>query len=155
MWNMTSAATPQDGIDVIRSIKEGVQKPPAGITTLRLDRGWEWIESFGDGRAVAHWEVDPAYFDLEDAAIAGWVACLAEQVMFYATNTLIKADEVTRTVDLRLSYIERLRAGRIRFEANVEKYEDRTMWVEARFFLPNGALAVKAAAIVEVHDVQV
>lgn len=139
------------GMKVIQSIKDGVQKPPAGITTLRLDRGWEWIESFGAGKAVANWEVDPAYFDLEDAAIAGWVACLAEQVMFYATNTLIEAGQVTRTVDLRMSYIERLREGRVRLEANVEKYENGKMWVEARFTLPNGDLAVKAAAIVEVH----
>lgn len=141
----------QDGMSVIQSIKDGVQVPPSGITTLKLDRGWEWIESFGEGKAVAHWDIDPAYFNLEDAVIAGWVACLSEQVMFYATNTLIKAGEVTRTVDLRITYIENLTAGRVRFEAEVEKYEHGKMWVEARFYLPGEVLATKASAIVEVR----
>src|SRR5262245_25197310 len=129
-----------DGIDVIRAIKAGTQVPPAGIITLKLDLGWKWIDEFSPGKVKAHWEYDPAYDDLENATIAGWVGCLAEQIMFYATNTLIKDGQVTRTIDLRMSYLERIRAGRIGLEASVETYQGDTMWVEAKFRLPDGKL---------------
>ena len=65
---------------------------------------------------------------------------------FYATNTLIKDGEVTRTMDLRMSYLQRLKNGRIKLIAEVEARHKDTLWVEARFYLPDGTLAVKASS---------
>lgn len=146
-----SGAAKTGGMKVIESIKAGVQVPPAGITTLRLDRGFEWIESISPGRAIAKWTYDPAYDNLENATIAGWVACLAEQVMFYATNTLIEAGQVTRTTDLRLTYLENITAGVIRFEGWVETYKNDTMWVECRFTDADGNILVKGSETVIVR----
>lgn len=138
-------------MELIAAIKAGTQVPPAGIVTLKLTGGREWIESFAPGHVVANWDVDPAYYNLEDAVIAGWLACLAEQMVFYATNTLIDEGEVTRTVDFRLTYLENIEKGRVRMEARVDRREGNTMWVDVRFLSAGGALMTKAAATVEVH----
>jgi acyl-coenzyme A thioesterase PaaI-like protein len=146
-----TGAAKTGGMKVIEQIRAGAQTPPAGITTLKLDRGFQWIESVAPGRVVARWTYDPAYDNLENATIAGWIACLAEQVMFYATNTLIEAGEVTRTTDLRLTYLENITKGVIRFEGWVERYADDTMWVECRFTDEAGTLLVKGAEIIVVR----
>lgn len=142
--------TPMNGLQVIEAIKAGAQTPPPGIETLKLDQGWKWIKEIQPGRVVARWDYDSAYDNLERATIAGWVACLAEQAVFYASNTLIDATQVTRTTSLSVELGEPIKSGYVDFEAEVETYENGTMWLACRFRFPDGRLAARASAVVKV-----
>jgi acyl-coenzyme A thioesterase PaaI-like protein len=134
------------GFQLIQSIKDGAQTPPPGISTLRLDGGPKWIESFAPGRAVMHWDVDSAYFNLEGAVICSWLACLADQAVFYATNTLLAEGENTRVASLRMDFIENVVSGRLTIEAVVVGRGADSLVTECRMLLDNGQTAVVATA---------
>lgn len=134
------------GMQLIRSIRDGTQTPPAGITTLGLDGGERWIEHFEEGYARVRWQTDPAYFNLEGAVICSWLACLADQAIFYATNTLLDEGEITRVVSLNMTYGEPVVGDEIVIEARVISRDPGGMISEARF-TRDGTLVVLATAV--------
>lgn len=139
------------GMKLIQSIKDGTQKPPAGIKTLRLDLGPEWIDHFEPGFARFYWNADPAYYNLEDAVICSWLGCLADQATFYATNTLTEEGEVTRVVTSQMSFFENITTGRIRIESRVQGRSGDTMTTIVHFYLPDDRVAAMAVFVSRIY----
>lgn len=138
------------GMQVIKSIKDGLQKPPEGIVTLGLDRGQRWIDHFESGFARMVWEADPRYYNLEDAVICSWLACLADQAVFYATNTLVEDGEVTRIRELSMTYLRNISSGRVVIESRVEGRSDNLMFTRVVFLNGEEGPAAMASATTQV-----
>lgn len=139
------------GMDIIQAIKDGTQAPPAGIVTLGLDGGERWIADFGPGHAQVRWDVDPAYFNLEGAVICSWLGCLADQAIFYATNTLLDAGKVTRIATMNMTYGDPVTGGTVLIDARVINHDDGQLISEARFTCA-GKLVALATAVSRIVD---
>lgn len=132
------------GMELIQAIREGRQQPPTGIATLKLDKGPEWIRTVEPGAASMVWPVSDEYKNLEGAVICSWLACLADQCMFYATAPLLDGDEINRVVDLNMKYLRNVYDGEVRISAKVLSHEDNMLQTEARLTDAEGNLLVLA-----------
>ncbi len=139
-----------EGLRVLQAIKDGTQSPPAGIVTLGLDRGSSWLKSFSPGHVTAIWDVDAAYRNLEGATIAAWLACLADQMAFYAACTVLDSGATSRMLDLRLTCHRPVLAGRLDMLAEVEVTTPGVIWARTKFRLDSGELAVTSTAMMSV-----
>lgn len=107
------------GPELVDAIRRGEVEPPAGIVTLGLDRTHEWITDLSPGRVRMVWEADSAYANLEGATFCTWLAALADQAVFFATNTLCTDGESTRMRSFRLDCHDNLTGGVLVLEAQV------------------------------------
>jgi acyl-coenzyme A thioesterase PaaI-like protein len=139
-----------NGMELVEAIRAERADPPSGISTLGLDKTHRWITSVEPGRVTLSWEVDDAYLNLEGAVICVWTAALADQAMFFATNTLCAEGEGTRMADLHLRVITNVTGGTLDIDARVlERVGDR-MHAVCDFRDESGALTAQVTAVVDV-----
>lgn len=139
------------GRELVELIRAEKADPPSDIRTLGLDRAHTWITKMEPGHVELEWEVGEDHLNLEGAVICSWTAALADQALFFASNTLCAKGEGTRMSDLRLSCLRNITGGKVRIDARVRERVDDTMFCVCEFVGDDGLLYVQVTAVVDVR----
>lgn len=138
------------GLDLVNKIRSGDAAPPSAIITLGLDRTHEWITTCEPGHVVFAWDVDPAYLNIEGNVFCPWIAALADQALFFASNTLCGEGEGTRMADFHLSMISDIAQGTARIDAVIRERVGDRMHGTCDVYDGSGALAGHVVATIDV-----
>lgn len=138
------------GMDLIRDIREERATPPSGIVTLGLDGSHRWLTDVEPGRAEMRWPVDSAHLNLEDAVICSWIVAVADQAMFFASNSVCQYGEFTRTTELQLRCLQNITAGDATVVATVRQRVDDRLHCACDVFISDGSLAATVTATIDV-----
>lgn len=138
------------GMDLIQDIRAGRATPPSGIVALGLDGSHRWLTTIEPGRAVMRWPVDAGHLNLEGAVICSWIVAIADQAMFFASNTLCQEGESTRTTDLQLRCIHNITDGLVTVTATVRERVDDRLYCWCEFILDGGRLAAAVTATIDI-----
>jgi acyl-coenzyme A thioesterase PaaI-like protein len=139
------------GPELIELIRAEKAEPPSGIRTLGLDRAHRWLTVVEPGHVELEWEVDGDHLNLEEAVICSWVAALADQAMFFASNTLCADGEGTRMSDLHLRCVRNITGGTVRIDARVRERVDDTMVCTCQLVGDDGLLYADVTAMIDVR----
>lgn len=115
------------GMELVDAIRAERAKPPSGISTLELDRTHRWLTEVEPGRVVMIWKVEDRYANLEGAVICSWLVALADQALFFASNTICGEGESTRMRDLQFRHLRNIMAGSVTIEAVIDDRVDDDM----------------------------
>lgn len=141
-------ATGMEFVDLIRSEKS---EPPPGIRTLGLDRTHHWITAVEPGHVELVWEVDADYLNLEGSVICSWTTALADQALFFVSNTLCAEGEGTRTADLRIRCLRNITGGKVRIDARVREPGDDTMFCTAELVGDDASRCAHVTAVIDIR----
>lgn len=131
---------------MLAALNEGRGQPPQMIRTLKLDIWAGRMDSFGEGFLNVHWDVDPLYANPDGSIYGGWIAAMADNLLYLVATTVFKELENASTSDLQLIFMRPIKQGRIRIEARVIKRSRSAILCDCSFFLPDGKLAARATA---------
>jgi len=137
-------------MDLIRDIREGRGSPPSGIVALGLDGSHRWLTNVAPGKAEMKWPVDDAHMNLEGAVICSWIVALADQAMFFASNSVCLEGESTRTADLQLRCVRNITGGMVTIEATVREQVGDRLFCECEFESEDGLLVALVNATIDV-----
>lgn len=138
------------GMDLVNAIRDGKAEPPSGIRTLELDRTHHWITSLEPGHIVLEWPYEDRYENLEGAVICVWIAALADQALFLASNTLCGEGEGTRMADFHLRLVRGITEGPVTIDARIRDRVGDQMVCQCEFLTSDGQLAATVDAIIDV-----
>jgi acyl-coenzyme A thioesterase PaaI-like protein len=138
------------GIELVEAIRAGRAEPPPGIATLGLDRTHEWLTAVEPGRVEMVWEVEGRYANLEGAVICSWIVALADQALFFATQTACLPGEGTRMSTLQLECIHNVDAGPLRIVAEVDSRADDRFHGSCVMRTADGELAARVTAVIDI-----
>jgi len=138
------------GMDLIREIREERAAPPSGIVTLGLAGSHRWLTDIEPGRVEMRWPVDASHHNLEDAVICSWIIAVADQAMFFASNSVCRDGESTRTTDLQLKCLQNITTGVATLVATVRQRVDDRLYCACDVFLDDGGLAATVTATIDV-----
>jgi acyl-coenzyme A thioesterase PaaI-like protein len=138
------------GMELIDAIRQERSDPPSGIRTLGLDVTHRWLTQLERGRARFTWTVDPAYLNLEGAVICSWTTALADQALFFASNTLCEGGEGTRMADLHLTVFTDMTDGVIDIDASITERVGDRMFGTCTFTREDGTVAARVTAMIDV-----
>jgi uncharacterized protein (TIGR00369 family) len=140
------------GLTMLAALNEGRGQPPQMIRTLKLDIWAGRMDSFGEGFLNVHWDVDPAYANPDGSIYGGWIAAMADNLLYLVSTTVMKEAEDASTSDLQLIFMRPVKEGRIRIETRVTERSRSTILCDCSFFLPDGRLAARATAQQSVYE---
>jgi uncharacterized protein (TIGR00369 family) len=140
------------GLAMLAALNEGRGQPPQMIRTLKLDIWAGRMDSFGEGFLNVHWDVDPLYANPDGSIYGGWIAAMADNLLYLASTTVMKDGEEASTSDLQLIFMRPIKEGRIRIEARVAERSRSTILCDCMFYLPDGRLAARATAQQSVYE---
>lgn len=138
------------GMQLVDAIREGRSDPPAGITTLGLDRTHHWLTTVEPGHVELTWDVEPAYFNLDGAVICSWIVALADQALFFAGQTLCAEGEGTRMASLGLDCIENIGEGALSIVAHVDERVGDRLHATCEMRTADQRLAARVTAVIDV-----
>lgn len=141
------------GMALVEAIRDGSVTPPSGISTMGLDRTHQWITGLEPGRVTMEWEVDPAYLNLEGAVMCTWLAAMADQAVFFASNAACREGEGTRMASFHLDVARNIGGGSLRLEAEVLNRMGDRMTARCELFDAAGQLAAVFNATLDVIEV--
>lgn len=136
--------------DLLNQIVEGTAECPPYVATLGLSTLKRWKP----GRVWCDWRVDPAMFQDQNAVFGGFIAALADEVLGFATMSVLEDREVFTTADLRVSFFRPVRKGVLRVEGTVASRGRNSAHVEAVFTRQDGKVAAKATAEEVIRQVE-
>lgn len=131
---------------MLAALNEGRGQPPQMIRTLKLDIWAKRIDSFGEGFLNVHWDVDPLYANPDGSIYGGWIAAMADNLLYLVSTTVFKDAENASTSDLQLIFMRPIKQGRIRIESRVIERSRSAILCDCSFYLPDGRLAARATA---------
>lgn len=131
---------------MLAALNEGRGQPPQMIRTLKLDIWAGRMDSFGEGFLNVHWDVDPLYANPDGSIYGGWIAAMADNLLYLVATTVFKEVENASTSDLQRFFMRPIKQGRIRIEARVIERSRSAILCDCSFFLPDGKLAARATA---------
>jgi uncharacterized protein (TIGR00369 family) len=115
-------------------------KPPPVVAKLDLGT----LDSWGEGWAKKHWTAKPDLMNIDGTMFGGYLAALADQMLAFATMTVLPADNVFRTANLSVSFFK-LGRGDMDIEAKVISQSRQMIAVRATFMSPEGVLLAEAS----------
>jgi uncharacterized protein (TIGR00369 family) len=118
----------------------GVAPPPV-VTKLELGT----LDSWGDGWAKKRWVAMPDLMNGDGTMFGGYLAALADQMLAFATMTVLPADQVFRTANLSVSFYK-IGRGDTDIEAKVVSQSRQMIAVRATFRSPDRTLLAEANA---------
>lgn len=139
------------GMELIDAIRRQEAEPPSGIRTLGLDRTHHWLTKVEPGVVELVWDVEPAYQNLEGAVICSWIAALADQALFFASDTLCGAGESTRMRSLQMECLHNITDGSVRIVGTVRGRTDDDLWCTCEFFDASDELLAHVSATIEIR----
>jgi acyl-coenzyme A thioesterase PaaI-like protein len=138
------------GMQMIEAIRAERAAPPSGIRTLGLDLTHRWITDLGPGHVTFAWPVGSDHFNLEHAVICSWTAAVADQAIFFASNTLCGEGEGTRTTDLHLRALHNIGEGVVTVVCRIHDHTTERMFASCDFILADGRLAAQVTATLDI-----
>lgn len=141
------------GMALIEAIRGGSVTPPSGISTMGLDGTHRWITGLEPGKVTMEWEVDPGYLNLEGAVMCTWLAAMADQAVFFASNSLCDQGEGTRMASFHLDVARNVGGGRLRLEADVLNRMGDRMTARCELHDDAGDLVAVFSATLDVIEV--
>jgi uncharacterized protein (TIGR00369 family) len=96
------------------------------------------------GRVWCAWEVNPALFQDLNALFGGFVAALADEVLGFATMTVLEEDEVFLTADLHVTFHRLIKEGVLNFEGRIVQREKGSAHAEVVITSQDGAIVAEA-----------
>ena len=139
---------------MLAALNEGRGQPPQMIRTLKLDIWAGRMDSFGEGFLNVHWDVDPLYANPDGSIYGGWIAAMADNLLYLVASTVFKEGENASTSDLQLIFMRPIKQGRIRIEARVVERSRSSVLCDCAFYLPDGRLAARATAQQSVFEMK-
>lgn len=116
--------------------------PPPVVTTMRLGT----LDAWGEGWAKKRWEPTPEMLNADGSLFGGLIAALADQMLAFATMTVVPGDMLFRTINLAVMYYRLGRGHPIDIEAKVVAQSQQLIHVRAEFRNPEGKLMADATA---------
>ncbi|MDR7229445.1 uncharacterized protein (TIGR00369 family) [Caulobacter sp. BE264] len=124
------------------SLKAGTAVPPPIVRTLKLGL----IDDWGAGWVRKSWRPDPDLATADGSLFGGYLAALADQVLAFATMTVVPHDRLFRTVNLQMNFLKVSRNEALVVEARVVAQTRQLITTRADFRRPDGVLIADAAA---------
>lgn len=124
------------------SLKAGTAIPPPIIRTLKLGL----IDDWGEGWVRKSWRPDPDLATADGALFGGYLAALADQVLAFATMTVVPHDRLFRTVNLQVNFLKVSRNEALGIEGRVVAQTRQLITTRAEFRRPDGVLIADASA---------
>ena len=124
------------------ALKAGTATPPPIVETLRLGL----LDDWGEGWVRKFWRPAPELGTADGSLFGGYLAALADQVLAFATMTVVPHDRLYRTVNLNLNFLKVRRSGPLTIEARVVARTRRLITVRAEFRSEDGTLIAEATA---------
>jgi uncharacterized protein (TIGR00369 family) len=128
-----------DRLDAL--VRGDVALPPV-VTTLQLGA----LDAWGPGWARKRWVMKPELANLDGSMFGGYLAALADQILAFATMTVVPGDKAYRTTNLSLSFFKLVRGGGLDIEGRVVSQSRSIIHVEADFRLEDQTIAARAHA---------
>ena len=113
--------------DMLDNMKRGTHTVPPVVDTLKLGL----IDDWGDGWVRKIWRVEPDLLQLDGTMFGGYIAALFDQVLAFATMTVVADNETYRTTNLNISFMSLSRSEDLVLEAKVVSRSRRLVTVEA------------------------
>lgn len=128
--------------DRLDALVRGEVIVPPVVTTLQLGT----LDAWGAGWVRKRWEPKPELMNADGTMFGGYLAALADQILAFATMTLVPGDKTYRTTNLSVAFYKLIR-GPIDIEGRALAQSRSLINVEADFRLADGgALAARAYA---------
>lgn len=118
------------------------EKPdfPPVVETLCLGG----LETWEPGFVRKSWESRPHLLNADGTLFGGYIAALADQILAFATMTVLPGDAVFRTLNLSVSFIRVAKAGVLHIEGRVVAQTKSVITTRAEFRRDDGALVAEA-----------
>lgn len=136
--------------DLLNSMVNGTAQPPPYVRTLGTTRMKRWEP----GRVWCEWEVNPALFQDLNSLFGGFVAALADEVLGFATMTVLEENEVFITADLHVTFHRTVKDGVLYFEGRVVQREKRSAQAELVITNQDGTTAAEATATERIRRIR-
>lgn len=124
------------------ALKAGSAEVPAVVERLGLGL----LDDWGDGWVKKNWQPTSCLSNGDGTMFGGYIAALADQVLAFATMSVIAEGMAFRTVNLSMQFYRIVRDEPMAIEAKVVSRSRRMIAVEAEFRTPDGKLFAKATA---------
>jgi len=121
--------------------RDGIKLPPV-VETLKL----ETLDAWGPGWVRKRWTPKPEVMNIDGSMFGGYLAALADQILAFATMTVLPGDKAYRTTNLGVSFFKLMRGGVLDIEGRVVSQSRSLIHVEADFKLEDGTLTARAQA---------
>ena len=128
--------------ELLNSIVNGTAQPPPFVRTLGTTRLKRWEP----GGVWCEWEVNPALFQDQNSLFGGFVAALADEVLGFATMTILDEGEVFITTDLHVIFHRSIKDGVLCFEGKIVQRKKRSAHAEVVITSQDGTIVAKATA---------
>jgi acyl-coenzyme A thioesterase PaaI-like protein len=119
----------------------GKLAPPPVITQMELGT----LDAWGEGWACKRWVAKPELLNADGSMFGGYLAALADQMMAFATMTVLPADHLFRTTNLSVSFFK-VGRGDMDIEAKVISASRSMIALRATFTSLEGVLLAEASA---------
>lgn len=136
--------------DRLDALIAGTATPPPVVQTLRLGL----IDDWGEGWVRKSWRPVAELASADGSLFGGYLAALADQVLAFATMTVIPHDRLFRTVNLQMNFLKVGRSHPLAIEARVVAQTKQLITVRAEFRREDGGLIADATAqqMIMVYD---
>lgn len=125
------------------ALKAGKAEPPPVVHTLRMGT----LDDWRPGWAKKRWEPDPDVVNGDGSLFGGYIAALADQILAFATMSVVPDGQVFRTINLNVQFFRVGRAHPLCIEGRVTTQTKSLISVEANFRRePDDKLIARASA---------
>lgn len=129
-------------IERLEVICSGAGDLPPIVEQLRLGR----LDAWGEGWVRKTWTPHPSLDTADGSLFGGYIAALADQVLAFATMTVIPADRHYRTTQLQVSFLRVGRNAPLDIHAQVVAATRQMITVRASFVQAGDRLIAEASA---------
>ncbi|MEM7766924.1 MAG: PaaI family thioesterase [Pseudomonadota bacterium] len=105
-----------------------------------------WLKAVGRGRVVYEWPNDGSRDIQPGRAFGGWIGALSDHVVSFCMMSALDEGEYFTTQDLQIKLFRPVGGPVVRIEADLVNRSKTTGYIEARWILESGKLAVKVLA---------
>ncbi|MEQ1494014.1 MAG: PaaI family thioesterase, partial [Terricaulis sp.] len=124
------------------ALKAGSVTPPPITQTLKLGL----IDDWGNGWVRKSWRPATELATADGSLFGGYLAALADQVLAFATMTVLPGDRLYRTLNLQMNFLRVGRSDPLAIDARVVAQTKQIITVRAEFRRPDGVLIADATA---------
>jgi len=128
--------------DRLDALKRGDVTLPPIVETLRLGL----IDDWEVGWVRKSWSPSAELATADGSLFGGYLAALADQVLTFATMTVVPDDRIYRTVNLQVNFLKVGRNHPLAIEGRVVAQTRQLITVRADFRREDGALIADATA---------
>jgi uncharacterized protein (TIGR00369 family) len=124
------------------ALKAGTGTPPPIVQTLRLGL----IDDWGEGWVRNSWKPASDLSTADGSLFGGYLAALADQILTFATMTVVPHDRLFRTVNLQMNFLKVGRSHPLDIEAKVVAQTRQLITVRAELRREDHVLIADATA---------